>query len=119
MATTTVQAGAHTQVVLDALRWLDAHCDGAVEKDGRGFNKPDSFRGKQLASRPFLNSEEAAEALGLLHKYVGQLALGGIVLPEANRVLAEARAAEAQAGTIRLRQGVLLVEFPYLKAHVA
>lgn len=120
MVTSTVDSvDVEMRAVLDALRYLDAACDGAVAKDGQGFNKPDSGRGKQLANRPYLTQDETREAFALLRKYVGQLTLGGISLPAEEKVVAQARQAEEGSGTIRLRQGRLVVAFPYSAAFVA
>ena len=118
--TTVSNVGPGTRIVLDALRYLDARCDGAQEQDGMGFNKPDSFRGKQLANRPFLTVEEAGEALGMLRKYAtSQLKNAGIFLPEPPKLMAEAKEAEEKSGSIRLWHDThFLVSFPYNKRFV-
>ncbi len=106
-------------VILEALRTLaNQDQDNAQEQNGVGFSKPDSYRGKQLASRLFLNEDEAAEALTLLQKY-SKTQLTHLALPEVEQARTEARVVEAQAGRIELEDDSLIVIFDYNKKHVA
>jgi hypothetical protein len=62
----------------DAMTYLLAQCDGAVEKDDVGFNAVDASVARSLALLDFNNDAEAAEvAARLLYKYRRQLEGGG------------------------------------------
>lgn len=112
MLTTTVDS---QTVILEALRYLAARCDGAEAQDGQGFNKPDSWRGRQLSERMFLSEEETTEALKMLKKYeAGQLAEAKIVLPTIERAVEQARDGEQRVGKIDYQSDMLVVTFPYL-----
>ena len=52
---------------------IAAVCDGAIQRDGMGFNGVDSKVGNALASLPQLSALQAAYARGMLQKYVGQI----------------------------------------------
>lgn len=58
---------------LYGLRFLASACDGAFEKDGRGFNKLDSGFGKKLAALPHLSPRQCLAAEKMLAKYKKQL----------------------------------------------
>lgn len=68
--------------IIDAARALNSMCDGAKEKDGQGFNKPDAERIKHLFWRMnqsnSLKDEDIVDIANRLHKYKGQLAGFGI-----------------------------------------
>jgi SWI/SNF-related matrix-associated actin-dependent regulator 1 of chromatin subfamily A len=59
--------------ILECLRIISGSCDGAMELDGRGFNKFDTRIGKQLAARTNLTREQAVLGLKLVRKYKRQL----------------------------------------------
>ena len=59
--------------ILAALRALAAACDGAVTQDKKGFNGPDSFPGKLMASKQRLSRKQLESAFELLGKYRKQL----------------------------------------------
>jgi hypothetical protein len=58
---------------LEALKKLAAVDDGAIARDGVGFNKQDTRRGNELARKTTLTPEETKEAFGILVKYRNQL----------------------------------------------
>jgi hypothetical protein len=104
------------------LRYLAARCDGAEAQDGQGFNKPDSWRGRQLSQQDFLNEQEAIEALNMLRKYAaGQLAEAKITLPEQEKAATEAREGEQTRGEIKFDKAadLLTVHFPFNQKHVS
>ncbi len=109
-------------ILLEALRYLAARCDGAEAQDGQGFNKPDSWRGRQLSQQDFLNEQETIEALNMLRKYAaGQLAEAKITLPEQEKAATEAREGEQTRGEIKFDKAadLLTVHFPFNQKHVA
>ena len=57
----------------NGLKYLAAHCDGALAEDGMGFNKIDTRVGKSLAACPQLTPKQAALGQKLCIKYRGQL----------------------------------------------
>ena len=61
-----------------AIAYLASQDDGAIQKDGKGFNKLDTRRGQRLAEKikagQQLTQEEAKSALQMLQKYRKQLA---------------------------------------------
>lgn len=57
----------------EKLKILASFCDGAVERDGMGFNKFDSSLGKALASLPELTKKQAVLAQKMVKKYHRQL----------------------------------------------
>lgn len=59
--------------VHEALRILAERCDGALDKDGAGFNKMDTAFGCRLAESPTLSDRQAAAAIKMVRKYRGQL----------------------------------------------
>jgi len=61
------------EVVHEAIRIIANYCDGAIGKDGMGFNKFDTHIGKTLASLPFLTPKQALLAKRLVRKYHRQL----------------------------------------------
>ena len=102
-------------IVLAALRYLASRCDGAVTVDGAGFNKSDSFRGKQLAARVYLTPEEVIDAFNILRRYAqSQLVPAGIELPNEQAVKLETLEAMESRGEILLAvDDKLIVSFPY------
>lgn len=58
---------------LKALQKLAAIDDGAIQRDGVGFNRQDTKRGNELAQKQSLTPEETKEAFGILVKYRRQL----------------------------------------------
>jgi hypothetical protein len=75
-----------------ALLYLSGRCDGASSQDNRGFNGGDSKFGKSLASRIAdgysLTQNQITAAFKMLQKYRGQLASGGILLPDREPIAA-------------------------------
>jgi len=63
----------HRNMVLDALRRIDANCDGAHQRDGAGWAMIDVAFGSSLASRSELTSRQAQAGLRLCRKYHRQL----------------------------------------------
>lgn len=59
--------------ILKKLKFLADRCDGASTEDGCGFNKFDSFVGKQFAAQKSLSQRQAAYAAKLITKYRRQL----------------------------------------------
>jgi len=60
----------------EAIQTLAAHCDGARTEDGRGFNKFDTYMGKQLAARTLqrpMTDGEVFLSKKLARKYRRQL----------------------------------------------
>ncbi len=55
------------------LQFLSSRCDGALEKDGQGFNGFDSTFGKSLARQNTLSDKQAVAAGKMLVKYAAQL----------------------------------------------
>ena len=68
------------EIYIEAIRELAAHCDGAVEEDGIGFNKPDAQWGNFLAAVPVdeWTEKDAIEANYRLRKYKEQLLAYGV-----------------------------------------
>jgi SNF2 family DNA or RNA helicase len=60
-------------LVHEAVREIAVECDGALAKDGVGFNKADSYLGRGLAALPSLNDRQAWLAVGLARRYRRQL----------------------------------------------
>lgn len=59
--------------VKSAVNYLASVCDGAVEKDGAGFNKPDAGIGRWLSAAGLDDDEIATAAYHLVFKYRNQL----------------------------------------------
>lgn len=74
------EAAAMTRDQADAvhlgLRMLAGVCDGAVKRDGCGFNGADAFIGRTLANQARLSGKQAALGRKLLWKYARQLPEG-------------------------------------------
>ena len=62
-----------SSVVIEALKFLAARCDGARSLDGQGFNKMDADFGRDLASQTFLTPRQSEVGLKLVRKYSKQL----------------------------------------------
>ena len=106
--------------ILSALQFLAARCDGAQEQDSVGFNKPDSWIGKKLASQQTLSETDTDQALDLLTKYKhSQLEPAGIILPERAKAKIAAKRAEQSSGSITVNGDNLVISFPYNAKHVA
>jgi len=79
MLTETVQRLKHTitpalqDAVIQGLRYLAGHCDGAHHRDGVGFNKFDAEYGHNLAAKKTLNPMQIAAGRKLLRRYANQL----------------------------------------------
>jgi hypothetical protein len=58
---------------LEAIQYLASCCDGAVERDGMGFNQDDTWLGHALASESKLSDIDMPDALRLCRIYKGQL----------------------------------------------
>lgn len=65
------------RLIQQAVRYLASQCDGAMSKDGHGFNKIDAGFGKSLAHQERWTKAQAKAALKMLKKYQGQLQAGG------------------------------------------
>jgi len=64
------------ELATNAIRQLAGACDGAVKPDGQGFNKLDTYFGRELAARSFarqLTDGEVFAARRMTRKYQGQL----------------------------------------------
>lgn len=59
--------------IMAGLRRLASMCDGAVDRDGMGFNGADTAFGRRLAMQDRLTDRQAAAAWKMLRKYRGQL----------------------------------------------
>ena len=59
--------------ILLALRTLASYCDGALARDGMGFNKFDTENGMRLAAKTRLDPKEAVAGLRIVNKYRRQL----------------------------------------------
>lgn len=59
--------------IRDAIRYLAGVCDGAVMRDGQGFNKPDAYRGKLLSLAGLQADNELRAAEYIIWKYRGQI----------------------------------------------
>jgi len=81
MLTETVQRLNHTitpalrDAVIQGLRYLAGHCDGARHRDGVGFNKFDAEYGHSLAAKDALSPMQIAAGRKLLRRYSNQLAI--------------------------------------------
>ena len=71
--------GADIEAVHERLRYLASVCDGAMERDGQGFNGTDTRIGKQLAGLLSLTPKQAALGARITHKYRGQLEAAEVV----------------------------------------
>ena len=73
------------QSIVEAIQYLSSQCDGAVDRDGVGFNASDASWGKGLArsvkAGNGVSSDEVIEAWNRLQKYSKQLAEASISLP--------------------------------------
>jgi len=87
-------------MVHEAVREIAVECDGALAKDGVGFNKADSYLGRGLAALPSLNDKQAWLAVGLARRYRGQLgdALRDRIAAVIGDTLDEHKATEKKAG---------------------
>ena len=63
-----------TEAIKVGFAYLLSVCDGARDKDGSGFNKPDQYLSRWLASYGLENEREVRTAQALLQKYRKQLA---------------------------------------------
>jgi hypothetical protein len=61
------------QELRQALTLLSGQCDGARERDGVGFNKPDSHIGRWLSLAGLEDDATAECAFQLVYKYERQL----------------------------------------------
>lgn len=66
---------ARRAMLQDALEYMVERCDGAVEKDGQGFNKPDACIGHWLAASDLVTADEETWRVleRVLSRYYGQL----------------------------------------------
>jgi hypothetical protein len=113
--------------ITSAVLYLAGVCDYAQSWDGRGFNKPDSHLGHDLARRAQhrdLEGDELHAAWALCRKYADtQLAGAGISLPTEDAVRerfgdVEPPEISRTAGVISLADGELDITFPYDPAKV-
>lgn len=63
--------------IQEAVRYLAARCDGAVEIDGVGFNKIDAGFGRSLAQQQYWTEKQLDAAIKMARKYKNQLAKAG------------------------------------------
>jgi len=61
------------QLVKEMISALASRCDGAMEKDFVGFNKPDAYIGQKLANTEMWKKSWYIKAHEMLHKYQKQL----------------------------------------------
>lgn len=102
------------QIILQALRFLAARCDGAESEDGQGYAKGDSYLGKRLATQNYLTNIQTEQALDMLRKYEKtQLNPAGIKLPLKEKALDEARKLDMRRGKIFVEGYYVEIEFPY------
>ena len=68
------------QPLANAIGYLAARCDGAIAKDGQGFDGTDTKFGRRIADTPVdqWTREIAIDVSSILPKYRSQLAAGGI-----------------------------------------
>lgn len=106
--------------IKQAIEFLATRCDGAINQDNAGFNKPDSGTGHYLAERLArggqLTPDEQQSMLVTLQKYRKQLAAGDIDLPEVHEYQAQPltpKPAQPIKIEYSARIGLLIVTFPY------
>lgn len=127
----TVRSATVDALLYKATQILAGVCDGAVKRDGQGFNKLDSHFGKEIASRPMhtWTPRIQAAAWKMVRKYKKQLKEAGInfadipqpdvekLLQEwelAKREMAAQKAPEqAQVKRVSLKEGNFWVQYPY------
>ena len=68
----------HAALIVEAAERLLSVCDGAVDEDGQGFNKPDSLRVRKLLSGYSLDATDLKDLHTRLRKYKSQLSGWGI-----------------------------------------
>ncbi len=66
-------AGARAPAILYALKHLQAHCDGARTRDGKGFSRYWTRWGHWLASQQALTSLQAAIGQYIVHRHRRQI----------------------------------------------
>lgn len=94
------------QKIHACLQYLAGVCDGAVKKDGVGFNGLDTGYGKSLALAPALSPAQAIAGLKLIQRYRKQLEGAGLVVPDLE-VAETLEKQQAQAGLmIRFNQRI-------------
>lgn len=71
--------------LVKAIQVLADHCDGAHAEDNMGYNKPDSYLGKRLASATRqgfdISVPDQLDAIAMLQKYRPQLSRYGVEVP--------------------------------------
>lgn len=117
--------GSNHPELCDCLLYLSERCNYATSHDGAGFNKIDAQFGNDLATKSKqrdLSLNQHLAARKMMQKYRGQLAHGGLLLPDydtirafvANREAAKAEAAANRPpGELRIVGDRLLVSFPF------
>ena len=70
---TTDTSASCEDLIRQAIELLSSRCDGAVKKDGKGFNKLDAIFFKDFSSKEEVNSSEKKKAVSKLKKYTKQL----------------------------------------------
>lgn len=88
--------------VREAIEYLASACDGAVRRDGHGFNRDHVAIGHRLAHKARWSRGDRRQAAVLTSRYAGQLRRAGLLNPRRRRQTAPAWAADP-TGVHRLR----------------
>lgn len=109
------------RVLMEAVRLLASHCDGAHTYDDQGFNKIDSTFGKSLAAQERWSPKQASAAYKMVRKYAAQLERGGIPFdsipnPE---TLSDWEAPKPRRIATLEKDRSIVLDFPYDPAIVA
>lgn len=88
--------------VREAIEYLASACDGAVRRDGHGFNREHVAIGHHLAQKARWSRPERTSARGLTQVYAGQLKRAGYLNMSNQRHRAATWAADP-TGVHRLR----------------
>lgn len=88
--------------VREAMEYLASACDGAVRRDGHGFNREHVALGHGLARKPSWSHRDRRQAAVLMSRYAGQLQRAGLLNSGRRHQTAPAWAADP-TGVHRLR----------------
>lgn len=88
--------------VREAIEYLASACDGAVRRDGHGFNREHVAIGHHLAHKARWSRGDRRQAAVLAKRYAGQLQRAGLLNPRSHRQTAPAWATDP-TGVHRLR----------------
>lgn len=73
MATAPEIDGEMAEAIREAIRYMASVCDGAMSKDGQGFNKVDTGFGHVLATAGLEDPDSLEAAYWILRRYPGQV----------------------------------------------